>query len=99
MQAWCGAAFSSKHQENASQVCVVARKRGSRGGRRGGEGAGGVDTHWQPLNTLQTPRWWRRNAGQVECRRLVWRGRGGVWARIGSLQILSIGAELFQSAA
>ena len=44
----------SKHQENASQVCVVARKR-----RPGGVWAvgvvrarGGVGTHWQPLNTL-----------------------------------------------
>ena len=46
---------SAEHQENASQVCVVARKRGP----------GGV---WA--------------VGVV-------RARGGVWARIGSLQILS----------
>ena len=44
----------SKHLANASQVCVVARKR-----RPGGVWAvgvararGGVGTHWQPLNTL-----------------------------------------------
>ena len=44
----------SKHLGNASQVCVVARKR-----RPGGVWAvgvvrarGGVGTHWQPLNTL-----------------------------------------------
>ena len=55
----CGhalAAFKilSKHLGNASQVCVVARKR-----RPGGVWAvgvvrarGGVGTHWQPLNTL-----------------------------------------------
>ena len=46
--------YSLKHLGNASQVCVVARKR-----RPGGVWAvgvvrarGGVGTHWQPLNTL-----------------------------------------------
>ena len=44
----------SKHQENASQVCVVARKRGPGGVRAVGvvRARGGVGTHWQPLNTL-----------------------------------------------
>ena len=43
----CGHALAaeilSEHQENASQVCVVARKRGPGGGvgGGGGEGAGG----------------------------------------------------------
>ena len=49
----------SKHQENARQVCVVARKRGPGGVWAVGVWAvgvvrarGGVGTHWQPLNTL-----------------------------------------------
>ena len=49
-----GCGLLSKHLGNASQVCVVARKR-----RPGGVWAvgvvrarGGVGTHWQPLNTL-----------------------------------------------
>ena len=42
--------FLSKHQENASQVCVVARKRGPGGvGGGGGEGAGGV---WARFGSL-----------------------------------------------
>ena len=39
---------------NASQVWVVARKRGPGGVRAVGvvRARGGVGTHWQPLNTL-----------------------------------------------
>ena len=44
----------SKHQENASQVCAVARKRGPGGVWAVGvvRARGGVGTHCQPLNTL-----------------------------------------------
>ena len=59
----CGHALAaikilSKHLGNASQVWVVARKRGPGGVRAVGvvRARGGVGTHWQPLNTLQTPR-------------------------------------------
>ena len=54
----CGhalAAFKySLNTENASQVCVVARKRGPGGVWPVGvvRARGGVGTHWQPLNTL-----------------------------------------------
>ena len=48
----------SKHLGNASQVWVVARKRGPGGVRAVGvvRARGGVGTHWQPLNSLETPR-------------------------------------------
>ena len=49
------AAFKYSHQENASQVCVVARKRGPGGVWAVGvvrAPGGGGGTHWQPLNTL-----------------------------------------------
>ena len=48
----------SKHLGNASQVWVVARKRGPGGVRAVGvvRARGGVGTHWQPLNTLETLR-------------------------------------------
>ena len=46
--------FLSFHLGNASQVWVVARKRGQGGVRAVGvvRARGGVGTHWQPLNTL-----------------------------------------------
>ena len=44
----------SFHLQNASQVWVVARKRGPGGVRAVGvvRVQGGVGTHWQPVNTL-----------------------------------------------
>ena len=47
----------SKHLGNASQVWVVARKRGPGEVRAVGvvRARGGVGTHWQPLNTVETP--------------------------------------------
>ena len=44
----------SKHLANASQVWVVARKRGPGGMWAVGvvRARGGVGTHWQPSNTL-----------------------------------------------
>ena len=66
-----------KTPRNASQVWVVARKRG------GGMWAvwavrarGGVGTHWQPLNTLKTPRKCKPGAGSGEAG-VGW-GVGGV---------------------
>ena len=49
-----GLEILSKHQENASQVCVVARKRGPGGVWAVGvvKARGGVGTHWQPLIIL-----------------------------------------------
>ena len=42
---------------------------------------GGVGTHWQPLNTLKTPRKCKPGVGSGE-------GWGGVWAvRAGSLEM------------
>ena len=58
----CGHALAAfKHflnLGNASQVWVVARKCGPGGVRAVGvvRARGGVGTHWQPLNTLSTPR-------------------------------------------
>ena len=47
---------------------------------------GGVGTHWQPLNTLCQPGVSSGEArGGMGCGRWGWCGRGGVWARIGSL--------------
>ena len=60
-------------------------------GAGGGEGAGGVGTHWQPLNTLKTPRKCKPGVSSGEAGvEWVWavgvvRARGGVWARSGSL--------------
>ena len=52
----CGHALAalSKHLANASQVWVVARKRGPGGMWAVGvvRARGGVGTHWQPSNTL-----------------------------------------------
>ena len=47
----------SKHLGNASQVWVVARKRGPGGVWAVGvvRAPGGVGTHWQPLNTHWQP--------------------------------------------
>ena len=48
---------------------------------------GGVGTHWQPLNTLKTPRKCKPGVGSGEAG-VGWGvgGEGaGVWARIGSL--------------
>ena len=45
-------------------------------GGGGGEGAGGVGTHWQPLNTLKTPRKCKPGVGSGEagvgCGRWGW---------------------------
>ena len=59
-------------------------------GGGGGEGVGGVGTHWQPLNTLQTLRKCDPGVSSGEAG-VGWgvggggEGAGGVWARIGSL--------------
>ena len=48
---------------------------------------GGVGTHWQPLNTLKTPRKCKPGVGSGQVG-VGWgvAGEGaGVWARIGSL--------------
>ena len=45
---------------------------------------GGVGTHWQPSNSLQIPSKCKPGVGSGEV------GVGRVWARIGSLFILSI---------
>ena len=52
---------------------------------------GGVGTHWQPLNTLETPRKCKPGVSSGEAG-VEWgvgggggEGAGGVWARIGSL--------------
>ena len=65
----CGHALAAflyflKHLGNASQVWVVGVVRAR----------GGVGTHWQPLNTLETPR--KCEPGLCSGKRRL----GGVWA-------------------
>ena len=65
---------------NASQVWVVARKRGPGGVRAVGvvRARGGVGTHWQLLNTLETP--WKCESGL--CSGEETRARGGVGGEV-----------------
>ena len=66
----------SKHLGNASQVWVVARKRGPGGVRAVARGVAG--THWQPLNTLETP----RKCEPGLCSGEETRARGGVGGEV-----------------
>ena len=58
------AAFKYSQTPNASQVWVVARP--GWGGVWAVRARGGVGTHWQPLNTLKTPRKCKPGVGSGE---------------------------------